>query len=63
MQTMYDIIAKELKAMRLNDVHPQDYLNFYCLGNRENIPEEMSREENQSSPSSKTVIVRSEIFV
>ncbi|KAL2895296.1 Phospholipase D delta [Bienertia sinuspersici] len=29
------IIAKEIKAMNLKDVHPQDYLNFYCLGNRE----------------------------
>ncbi|KAL2895270.1 Phospholipase D delta [Bienertia sinuspersici] len=35
MQMMYSIIAKEIKAMNLKDVHPQDYLNFYCLGNRE----------------------------
>ncbi|XP_057986746.1 phospholipase D delta-like isoform X1 [Hevea brasiliensis] len=35
MQMMYDVIAKELKAMNLENLHPQDYLNFYCLGNRE----------------------------
>lgn len=31
MQMVYDVAAKELKPMQLNDVHPQDYLNFYCL--------------------------------
>lgn len=35
MQMMYDLIAGELKHMNLEDAHPQDYLNFYCLGNRE----------------------------
>ncbi|KAK9755116.1 hypothetical protein RND81_01G003300 [Saponaria officinalis] len=35
MEMMYNIIAKELKAMNIEDAHPQDYLNFYCLGNRE----------------------------
>ncbi|XP_024032885.1 phospholipase D delta [Morus notabilis] len=35
MQTMYDIVAGELKSMQLADSTPQDYLNFYCLGNRE----------------------------
>jgi phospholipase D1/2 len=42
MQMMYDIVAKELKAMQLVDSHPQDYLNFYCLGNREDFSEESS---------------------
>ncbi|KAM3286510.1 phospholipase D delta [Capsicum chacoense] len=37
-QMMYQIIATELKSMQLLDSHPQDYLNFYCLGNREEIP-------------------------
>lgn len=32
---MYGIIGKELKSMNIEDQHPQDYLNFYCLGNRE----------------------------
>ncbi|CDP01838.1 unnamed protein product [Coffea canephora] len=39
MQMMYQIIAEELKTMQLVDSHPQDYLNFYCLGKREEIPE------------------------
>ncbi|MBA0837368.1 hypothetical protein Goarm_009532 [Gossypium armourianum] len=39
---MYGIIAKELKAMRIENSHPQDYLNFYCLGNREEIPSDYS---------------------
>lgn len=37
-QMMYQVIATELKSMQLLDSHPQDYLNFYCLGNREEIP-------------------------
>lgn len=32
---MYGIIAKKLKLMNLGKAHPKDYLNFYCLGNRE----------------------------
>uniref|UniRef100_A0A0E0IN38 Phospholipase D n=1 Tax=Oryza nivara TaxID=4536 RepID=A0A0E0IN38_ORYNI len=35
MEMMYRIIAQELKAMNIENAHPQDYLNFYCLGNRE----------------------------
>lgn len=42
MQMMYGIIAQELKAMRIEDAHPQDYLNFYCLGNREELPKDFS---------------------
>lgn len=38
MQMMYEIIAKELKHMNLENAHPRDYLNFYCLGNREEPP-------------------------
>jgi phospholipase D1/2 len=38
MQMMYKVIAKELKSMNLENSHPQDYLNFYCLGNREQVP-------------------------
>ncbi|KAG8383726.1 hypothetical protein BUALT_Bualt04G0043800 [Buddleja alternifolia] len=37
MQMMYQIIAKEIKSTQLSDTHPLDYLNFYCLGNREPI--------------------------
>eukprot|EP00268_Persea_americana_P000033 TRINITY_DN10013_c0_g1_i20.p1 TRINITY_DN10013_c0_g1~~TRINITY_DN10013_c0_g1_i20.p1 ORF type:complete len:228 (-),score=33.49 TRINITY_DN10013_c0_g1_i20:465-1148(-) len=36
MEMMYGIIAKALeKAGLSDDYHPQDYLNFYCLGKRE----------------------------
>lgn len=41
MQMMYDIVARELKSMQM-DSHPQDYLNFFCLGNREENPQQMS---------------------
>ncbi|XP_044499628.1 phospholipase D delta-like [Mangifera indica] len=36
MQMMYNVVARALKDMQMN-AHPQDYLNFYCLGNREEI--------------------------
>ncbi|KAG6785622.1 hypothetical protein POTOM_007195 [Populus tomentosa] len=38
MQMMYEVIANELQSMNLENSHPQDYLNFYCLGNREEVP-------------------------
>ena len=41
MQMMYDVVAQELKFMQINDSHPQDYLNFYCLGKREEVSKEM----------------------
>ncbi|KAL8260997.1 hypothetical protein R6Q59_025046 [Mikania micrantha] len=40
MQMMYDIIAQEIKNLQLENTHPQDYLNFYCLGNRERCKDE-----------------------
>lgn len=42
MQMMYDVIARELKSMQVTDAHPLDYLNFYYLGNREKLPDNMS---------------------
>ncbi|KAG7970066.1 hypothetical protein I3843_07G062500 [Carya illinoinensis] len=42
MQMMYNVVAMELKATGHVDSHPRDFLNFYCLGNREHIPEERS---------------------
>ena len=32
---MYKIVADALQSQGLLDAHPQDYLNFYCLGRRE----------------------------
>ncbi|KAK9740079.1 hypothetical protein RND81_03G009700 [Saponaria officinalis] len=58
MEMMYDMIAKELKAMNIEDAHPQDYLNFYCLGNREpplDLPDSAQQSKNSDgvSPSQK----------
>uniref|UniRef100_A0A7N2RDQ2 phospholipase D n=1 Tax=Quercus lobata TaxID=97700 RepID=A0A7N2RDQ2_QUELO len=49
MQMMYDIIAQELKSINIENSHPEDYLNFYCLGNREELPKEVSVPPDQSS--------------
>ncbi|CAI0461406.1 unnamed protein product [Linum tenue] len=38
---MYGVVAEELKSMQLQGVHPQDYLNFYCIGKTEEAPPEM----------------------
>lgn len=36
MQMMYETIYKALEEMGLEkEYEPQDYLNFFCLGNRE----------------------------
>ncbi|KAL6629733.1 hypothetical protein ACP70R_029498 [Stipagrostis hirtigluma subsp. patula] len=35
MEMMYRVIAREIDGKGLKGKHPQDYLNFYCLGNRE----------------------------
>ncbi|XP_056170114.1 phospholipase D delta isoform X2 [Syzygium oleosum] len=43
MQMMYQVVASELKQKELKDSHPQDFLNFYCLG---------KREDNSGQPSS-----------
>lgn len=48
MQMMYGLVAEELKKMQIEGSHPHDYLNFYCLGNREELPtKEMSRSTSQ----------------
>lgn len=58
MQMMYEIIARELKSVHLDNSHPQDYLNFYCLGNREKLPTEVSSPNNSPSDNGDTVIVQ-----
>ncbi|XP_062194039.1 phospholipase D delta-like [Phragmites australis] len=52
MEMMYRIIADELKAMNIEDMHPQDYLNFFCLGNREESSSNGSPESDKSSDKS-----------
>lgn len=38
MKMMYGVIADALRAVgKLGEQHPRDYLNFYCLGNRETV--------------------------
>lgn len=49
MQMMYGIIAKELKSSGLENSDPTDYLNFYCLGNREEWHEESNSAAKVSS--------------
>ncbi|GJT33471.1 phospholipase D delta-like protein [Tanacetum coccineum] len=49
MQMMYEVIARELKNSNLENAHPQDYLNFYCLGNREQCDEHVSNSGSHSS--------------
>lgn len=56
MQMMYEIIAKELKSMELEDSCPCDYLNFYCLGNREQLPKEVADPVDQPPNGGVTVI-------
>lgn len=35
MQMMYEVVYKALEEVRLEKTYePQDYLNFFCLGNR-----------------------------
>ncbi|KAF5739316.1 Phospholipase D isoform 1 [Tripterygium wilfordii] len=55
MQMMYHKVAEELKSMQLENSHPQDYLNFYCLGNREELRKELSSSNNQPSSTGDTV--------
>ncbi|XP_058222372.1 phospholipase D gamma 1-like [Rhododendron vialii] len=50
MQMMYETIYKALVEVGLEDAFtPQDYLNFYCLGNREVVGDEMSASSAESS--------------
>ncbi|KAK6131044.1 hypothetical protein DH2020_035221 [Rehmannia glutinosa] len=40
MEMMYNVVAQQIKSAQLETAHPTDYLNFYCLGNREQYQEE-----------------------
>ncbi|KAL0350269.1 UNVERIFIED_CONTAM: Phospholipase D delta [Sesamum radiatum] len=56
MQMMYQVIANEIKSMQLLDSHPLDYLNFFCLGNREqftNTAAQVSGDADKVSDSQK----------
>ncbi|KAK1296904.1 Phospholipase D delta [Acorus calamus] len=47
MRMMYEIVGRELKSAQIENSHPQDYLNFYCLGNREELPKDILQSTNQ----------------
>ncbi|XP_058222643.1 phospholipase D gamma 1-like isoform X2 [Rhododendron vialii] len=50
MQMMYETTYKALVEVGLEDAFtPQDYLNFYCLGNREVVGNEFSASSAESS--------------
>ncbi|KAL5656027.1 hypothetical protein ACJX0J_035346, partial [Zea mays] len=49
MEMMYTIIADEFKSMDNKDMRPEDYLNFFCLGNREEPPSNGSPESEKST--------------
>ncbi|KAH7519875.1 hypothetical protein FEM48_Zijuj08G0083600 [Ziziphus jujuba var. spinosa] len=63
MQMMYSIVAQELKSKQLSGLHPQDYLNFYCLGNREAISDELSSAANGTAVSDAQKFQRFMIYV
>jgi phospholipase D1/2 len=49
MKMMYGVIAAALRDVGLlGKSHPRDYLNFYCLGNRE--PESPTEGEPTNPP-------------
>ncbi|KAB1217159.1 Phospholipase D beta 1 [Morella rubra] len=50
MQMMYEMVYKALKEVGLeNKYEPQDYLNFFCLGNREAPDRELSLATKKST--------------
>ncbi|KAL6180627.1 hypothetical protein ACLB2K_047288 [Fragaria x ananassa] len=52
MEMMYKIVTNALEEAGLTDQnHPQDYLNFYCLGKREPLTTKRSDKANQTSDS------------
>ena len=50
MSMMYKIVADALKQAGFADsFHPQDYLNFYCLGRREPLLSQSPSQEVHSA--------------
>ena len=49
MEMMYRVIAQELKTMNIENANLQDYLNFFCLGNREEPSTNDSPESEKST--------------
>lgn len=57
MKMMYEIIAHELHYANVENSHPQDYLNFYCLGNREINKQKEPDAVAQPSNNGTTVVI------
>lgn len=57
MKMMYEIIAQELHSANVENSHPREYLNFYCLGNRENNKENEPNAAAQPSNNGTTVVI------
>ncbi|WVZ65734.1 hypothetical protein U9M48_015050 [Paspalum notatum var. saurae] len=55
-EMMYKITADELKAMDIKDMHPEDYLILFCLGNREEPSSNGSPDLDKSTNKSAAVI-------
>ncbi|GAA0181624.1 phospholipase [Lithospermum erythrorhizon] len=55
MQMMYDVIYKALVEVGLDTTYePQDYLNFFCLGNRE-VPDNLRKSDsNPNTPQARS---------
>uniref|UniRef100_A0A5B6Z9E0 Phospholipase D n=1 Tax=Davidia involucrata TaxID=16924 RepID=A0A5B6Z9E0_DAVIN len=59
MAMMYKIVAQALEKAGLSEVHhPQDYLNFYCLGKREASSLESTAQTNQPSENRALVLAQ-----
>lgn len=56
MEMMYTIIADEFKSMDNKDMRPEDYLSFFCLGNREEPPSNGSPESEKSTDKRSEVV-------
>lgn len=57
MQMMYQTIYKALKEEGLEDAYtPQDYLNFFCLGNRETAGPDDPLKEGLTAPASSPAV-------
>jgi phospholipase D1/2 len=60
MSMMYKIVADALRKEGLHERHPQEYLNFYCLGKREvsnEVPTTGNSNENSAVVSTHTVFL------
>lgn len=56
---MYETIYSALREVGLDNTYtPQDYLNFFCLGNRE-APDYNSKPSSTSTPNTPSVIFHS----